>query len=201
MVASPPEAAVRIHVSGGAALTALILLVVGLPIAYWVSFSRRRWKFLIEALVAVPLVLPPTVLGFYLLVAYAAVGSMGAQPGGPLSSCVGSVFCLVSTDAVAYAGTPRGVAGNGSGGRMWPKAAICNLFPARRSRAQTSVLSPKGVHQIPGEGDRHPSRTVPRAKTPRLTAAAARSPGTPSPSEAERRRRSCGCHRASRAEA
>ncbi len=52
-----------------AALTALILLVVGLPIAYWVSFSKWRWKFLIESVVALPLVLPPTVLGFYILVA------------------------------------------------------------------------------------------------------------------------------------
>jgi molybdate transport system permease protein len=45
-----------------------ILLVVGLPMAYWVAFSRWRWKFLIEAVVALPLVLPPTVLGYYLLV-------------------------------------------------------------------------------------------------------------------------------------
>ncbi len=52
-----------------AALTALILLMVGVPIAYWVSFSRWRWKFLIESVVALPLVLPPTVLGFYILVA------------------------------------------------------------------------------------------------------------------------------------
>lgn len=52
-----------------AALTALILLVVGLPLAYWLSFSRRRWKFLVESVVALPLVLPPTVLGFYILVA------------------------------------------------------------------------------------------------------------------------------------
>lgn len=52
-----------------ATLTALVLLVVGLPIAYWVSFSRWRWKFLVESVVALPLVLPPTVLGFYILVA------------------------------------------------------------------------------------------------------------------------------------
>src|SRR5580698_4879384 len=45
------------------------LLVLGLPIAYWIAFSRRRWKFLIEAIVALPVVLPPTVLGFYVLVA------------------------------------------------------------------------------------------------------------------------------------
>ncbi len=48
---------------------AALLVVVGIPIAYWVTFSRWRWKFLVEAVVALPLVLPPTVLGFYVLVA------------------------------------------------------------------------------------------------------------------------------------
>jgi molybdate transport system permease protein len=52
-----------------AALTAVILLVVGMPIAYWLTYSRWRWKFLAESVVALPLVLPPTVLGFYVLVA------------------------------------------------------------------------------------------------------------------------------------
>ncbi|MSQ77736.1 MAG: molybdate ABC transporter permease subunit [Nitrospiraceae bacterium] len=52
-----------------ATMTALLLVVIGLPIAYWVSFSRWRWKFLVESVVALPLVLPPTVLGFYILVA------------------------------------------------------------------------------------------------------------------------------------
>jgi molybdate transport system permease protein len=45
-----------------------VLLAVGLPIAHWIAFSRWRWKFLIEAVVALPIVLPPTVLGFYVLV-------------------------------------------------------------------------------------------------------------------------------------
>ena len=52
-----------------ATLTAAILLLVGLPIAYWLTFSPRRWKFVVESVVALPLVLPPTVLGFYILVA------------------------------------------------------------------------------------------------------------------------------------
>ena len=52
-----------------ATLTALILLMVGLPIAYWLTFSRWRGKFVVESVVALPLVLPPTVLGFYILVA------------------------------------------------------------------------------------------------------------------------------------
>jgi molybdate transport system permease protein len=52
-----------------AALVCAILFLLGLPIAYWLSFSRRRWTFIVESIVALPLVLPPTVLGFYVLVA------------------------------------------------------------------------------------------------------------------------------------
>ncbi|MBI3600398.1 MAG: molybdate ABC transporter permease subunit [Nitrospinae bacterium] len=52
-----------------ASVVSVILVIIGVPIAYWISFSKWRWKFLIEAVVALPLVLPPTVLGFYILVA------------------------------------------------------------------------------------------------------------------------------------
>jgi molybdate transport system permease protein len=60
-----------------AALTAAILVVVGVPIAYWLTYSRWRWKFLVEAVVALPLVLPPTVLGFYVLVAVSPRSPLG----------------------------------------------------------------------------------------------------------------------------
>jgi molybdate transport system permease protein len=60
------------------ALTTLALLAIGLPIAHWLTASRWRWKFLVEALVALPLVLPPTVLGFYLLVALGSRSPLGA---------------------------------------------------------------------------------------------------------------------------
>lgn len=52
-----------------ATLTSTILLLIGVPIAYWLTFSTWRWKFIVESVVALPLVLPPTVLGFYILVA------------------------------------------------------------------------------------------------------------------------------------
>src|SRR5213595_2486088 len=52
-----------------ATATTLILLVVGLPLAGWLALSRRRGGWAVDALVALPLVLPPTVLGFYVLVA------------------------------------------------------------------------------------------------------------------------------------
>jgi molybdate transport system permease protein len=58
--------------------TSAILLVVGMPLAYWLTFSHRRWKFLVEAVVALPLVLPPTVLGFYILLAISPRGPVGA---------------------------------------------------------------------------------------------------------------------------
>jgi molybdate transport system permease protein len=57
--------------------TTLILLALGLPMAAWLAHSRWRWKFLVEALVALPLVLPPTVLGFYLLMAMGPRGVLG----------------------------------------------------------------------------------------------------------------------------
>lgn len=55
----------------------IILLLLGLPIAYWIAFSRWRWKFLVEAVVALPIVLPPTVLGFYVLVALGPRSPLG----------------------------------------------------------------------------------------------------------------------------
>ena len=60
-----------------AAVVAGILLVIGLPLAYWLAFSRWRLKFLVEAIVALPLVLPPTVLGFYVLLAIGSRSAIG----------------------------------------------------------------------------------------------------------------------------
>jgi len=60
-----------------ALVVSVILLVIGLPLAYWIAFSPRRWKFLVEAVVALPIVLPPTVLGFYVLVALGARSPLG----------------------------------------------------------------------------------------------------------------------------
>src|SRR5258705_10547148 len=54
-----------------------ILLVIGVPLAYWLAYSRWRWKFFLEAGVALPLVLPPTVLGFYMLLAMGPRGGLG----------------------------------------------------------------------------------------------------------------------------
>jgi len=60
-----------------ATATTLILLVVGLPLAGWLALSHRRGRWAVDALVALPLVLPPTVLGFYVLVAIGSRSPVG----------------------------------------------------------------------------------------------------------------------------
>lgn len=60
-----------------ALLTVMILLLIATPLAWWLSQTHRRSKVLIEAVTALPLVLPPTVLGFYLLILLGANGPLG----------------------------------------------------------------------------------------------------------------------------
>ncbi len=68
-----------------ATITTVVLLILGTPIAWWLARSTARWKEAVAAVVALPLVLPPTVLGFYLLI---ALGPNG--PGGALASLYGA---------------------------------------------------------------------------------------------------------------
>jgi len=68
-----------------ATITTVLLLLVGTPIAWWLARSKARWKEAVAAVVALPLVLPPTVLGFYLLI---ALGPNG------LGGLVGGIFGL-----------------------------------------------------------------------------------------------------------
>src|SRR5271165_2645636 len=62
-----------------AVIVSAILLALGLPLAYWLAFSRQRWKFFIEAIISLPIVLPPTVLGFYVLVAIGPLSPFGRR--------------------------------------------------------------------------------------------------------------------------
>jgi molybdate transport system permease protein len=100
--------------------TTAILLALGLPMAYWLTYSTRRWRFLVEALVALPLVLPPTVLGFYVLLAMgprSPVGALyGRLTGGTLpfsfqglllGSVLYSMPFTVQPVAAAFAGVDR----------------------------------------------------------------------------------------------
>jgi molybdate transport system permease protein len=60
-----------------ASLTTIILLVISLPIAYWLAYKHFRFKSVITSLISMPMVLPPTVLGFYALIAYSPQHALG----------------------------------------------------------------------------------------------------------------------------
>jgi molybdate transport system permease protein len=75
-----------------AAVSTLVLIVLGTPLAWWLARTRARIKLVIETLVALPLVLPPTVLGFYLLLL------LGAQ--GPIQALGGPSFAFTFTGLV-----------------------------------------------------------------------------------------------------
>ena len=55
----------------------LILLAVGLPLAYWLAYTRQKWRPVVEAIISLPIVLPPTVLGFYLLLILSPNSGLG----------------------------------------------------------------------------------------------------------------------------
>ena len=61
-----------------ASISTIILILIGAPIAWWLSHSHWRYKYFVEAIIALPLILPPTVLGFYLLVSLGPNGPIGS---------------------------------------------------------------------------------------------------------------------------
>ena len=60
-----------------ASWTTVTLFALGLPLAYWLAVTRWRLKFLLEAIVVLPMILPPTVLGFYVLIAVGPPSPLG----------------------------------------------------------------------------------------------------------------------------
>ncbi|QPJ65405.1 MAG: molybdate ABC transporter permease subunit [Candidatus Nitrohelix vancouverensis] len=79
-----------------ASATVALLLVIGIPIAWWLAHTRSRYRPYIEAVVALPLVLPPTVLGFYLLILLGPNGWLG----GPFSAATGAPLSFSFTGLV-----------------------------------------------------------------------------------------------------
>lgn len=79
-----------------ASATVIVLLLVGTPIAWWLAFTSSRLRTMVEAIVALPIVLPPTVLGFYLLIALGPQGFLG----GPWKDLTGSALSFTFTGLV-----------------------------------------------------------------------------------------------------
>ncbi|HZQ92685.1 MAG TPA: molybdate ABC transporter permease subunit [Terriglobales bacterium] len=88
--------------------TTAVLFVLALPLAWWIAFSRRRWMFLVEAVVALPLVLPPTVLGFYVLAGLGARSPLGRAYAGLFGSPLPFTFAGLVVASVLYS-LPFGV--------------------------------------------------------------------------------------------
>ncbi len=79
-----------------AGVTVVVLLIVGTPVAWWLAFTSSRFRPIVEAVVALPIVLPPTVLGFYLLVMLGPLGPIG----GPWKALTGSALSFTFTGLV-----------------------------------------------------------------------------------------------------
>lgn len=102
-----------------ASVTMLILLFLGIPLAWWLAYSRQRWKVAVEAVISLPMVLPPSVLGFYLLLAFSPANSFGrflannfdlhlvfTFPGLVLASVIYSLPFMVNPVLAGFRGIP-----------------------------------------------------------------------------------------------
>ena len=132
-----------------AAAVCVVLLVVGAPVAYWISFSRWRWKFLVEAVVALPLVLPPTVLGYYMLVALGPKSPLGKFAESVLSTRLTFSFPGLVIASVLYslpfAVQPIENAFSGVDRKLLDAAAVLGASSWRRFCTITLPLAKAGV--------------------------------------------------------
>ena len=85
-----------------AAFTTLILAVIGLPLGYWLATTKRSWRPIVDAAVAVPLLLPPTVLGFYFLVSTGPDTVIGRLYGVAFGGTIPFSFAGVLLASVLY---------------------------------------------------------------------------------------------------
>jgi len=132
-----------------ATLVCAVLLVVGAPLAYWIAFSRSRWKFLAEAVVALPLVLPPTVLGYYMLVALGPRSPLGRFAESVLSTRLTFSFPGLVIASVLYslpfAVQPIANAFSSIDPKLLDAAAVLGAPAWRRFRTITLPLAKAGL--------------------------------------------------------
>lgn len=131
------------------AMTSFILLLIGPPVAYWLAYSLWRWKFFIEAVIAVPLILPPTVLGFYLLMAmgsHSAVGRFyGAFFNVPLAFSFSGLLIASILYSLPFAIQPLVVAFRGVDDRLIELSAVLGDSFTRRFFKVVLPLSYRGM--------------------------------------------------------
>jgi len=126
-----------------AGTVSVVLLILSLPLAYWLSFTRWRGKFLIESIIALPLVLPPTVLGFYALLALGPRGAIGrfwqALSGHSLAFTFAGLVIASLVYSLPFAVQPLVASFEGLDRRLLDAAAVLG---ASRVRAFFRVILP-----------------------------------------------------------
>ena len=135
-------------------VTTVVLMVIAVPMAAWLSFSTKRWTIVVEALVALPLVLPPTVLGYYLLVAMGSRSPVGrwweSVTGSPLAFTFTGLVVASVLYSLPFAVQPM-MAGFSSIdrklleasfvlGRSWPSTVARVVLPLSRAGLATAVV-------------------------------------------------------------
>lgn len=79
-----------------AAVTTAVLLMIGIPIAWGLAYNQRRWKTIAETILSLPMVLPPSVLGFYLLLAFSPIHLVFTFPGLIVASIIYSLPFMIN---------------------------------------------------------------------------------------------------------
>jgi len=134
--------------------TTVILFAIAIPLAAWLTFTKRRWPVIVEGVVALPLVLPPTVLGYYLLVALGANSPIGqwwegltgstlafSFNGLLIASILYSLPFAVQPMMAAFAGVDRRlIEASAVLGRAWPATILRVVLPL-----STAGLATAGV--------------------------------------------------------
>jgi molybdate transport system permease protein len=132
-----------------ASCVAALLLVIAMPIAYWLAFTAWRGKFLLEAVVALPLVLPPTVLGFYALLAMGPAGPLGqfwnAAFGHGLAFTFGGLVIASVFYSFPFAVQPLMGAFESIDRRLLSASAVLGASPWRTFRSVILPLSLPGI--------------------------------------------------------
>lgn len=131
-----------------AALSTLLLLIVGTPVAYWLAFTRSALRPVIESLIALPLVLPPTVLGFYLLIAMGSQSTLGSTWhklfGGPLAFSFEGLVIASAIYTLPFVVQPLQGSFESIGRKPLEAAATIGLSPLRRFFLVLMPLASRG---------------------------------------------------------
>jgi molybdate transport system permease protein len=134
--------------------TTVILIAIAIPLAAWLTFTKRRWPVAIEGIVALPLVLPPTVLGYYLLVAFGANSPLGqwweqitgstlafSFTGLLIASILYSLPFAVQPMMTAFAGVDRRlIEASTVLGRSWPATIVRIVLPLSTAGLATAAV-------------------------------------------------------------